>query len=118
MAGILTVAGQLARASEFRFDVFVTEHEHEYITVKQGRGKYTGKWAIAAGEAEFGRFYTGDVWSFKARGTDAYFWDLEEALVKAQELALEANQSKIDLLERKFPGEFRGGPHDMVVEGE
>jgi len=113
--GILTSAGQLEHVSEFRFDVFRSEDEHEYITVKQGQVKFTGRWAIAAGESHFGRFWTGEGWSFSARGADAYRWDLEDALCLAQRLAFEANQHKIDIMERRFPGEFRGGPYDMAA---
>lgn len=116
MAGILTAGGQLERCSEYRFDVFCTDYEHLYVTVKQGRRQYVGRWAIAAGESSDSRFFdkVEEVWSFEIRGADAYCWDLEPALLKAQELAFTANQEYIDILEDKFPGEFRGGPYDMT----
>jgi hypothetical protein len=87
----------LIRASEYRFDVLKTDAEHNYITVKQGHGKLTGKWAIAAGESVFGRFFDAstDCWSFEIRGADAYVWELEPALLKAQELAFIAKQELI-----------------------
>jgi hypothetical protein len=117
--GVLTAAGQLARMSEFRFDVWHSEDEHQYITVKRGRGRIpSGKWAIAAGESASGRFWNGEVWSFEIRGLDAYIWDLEEALVTAQRLAFKANQLKVDIMERRFPGEFRGGPYDHAARKE
>lgn len=112
----MTAAGQLARSSEFRFDILHTEYQHDYITVKRGHGRYSDQWAIAAGESEYGRFWTGSSWSFNVRGADAYFWDLETALTTAKDLALVANREIIGILERKFPGEFRGGPHDMSKE--
>lgn len=115
MAGVLTAQGQLALASEFRFDVWSSEFEHEYITVKLGRMKVRGKWAIAAGEEQFGRFWDGECWDLNLRGEGAYRWDLEEALVLARDLAYVANQEKVDMMERRFPGEFRGGPYDMAT---
>lgn len=103
--GILTGAGQLAHASEFRFDIRRDdEHSaHDYITVKRGRGRLSDKWAIAAGESEFGRFFNTatDCWSFEIRGADAYCWELEPALLKARELAASAQREVEEIMERR-----------------
>lgn len=112
---LLTAQGQLSLASEFRFDVWHTEHEHEYITVKKGRRKLEEKWAISAGESEHGHFWDGDHWNFEIRGADAYVWELEPALVLARKLAFDMNQGVVDRQERRFPGEFRGGPYDQAA---
>lgn len=103
MGELLTAGGQLALASEFRFDVLHTEHEHNYVTVKRGRGRLSDKWAIAASESEYGRFFnpvTG-CWSFDIRGADAYVWELEPALLKARELAAAAHQEITGIMERR-----------------
>jgi hypothetical protein len=114
----MTATGQLAIASEFRFDVFHTPEEHQYITVKRGRGEREDKWAIAASESENRRFFDPDSYAWKwLTDSDAYVWDLEPALTLARDLAFEMNQVKIGIMERRFPGQFRGGPYDMK-EGE
>lgn len=96
---VLTAQGQLALASEFRFDIRRDDgmRFHEYITVKRGRGSLSEKWAIAASEAEYGRFFNpeSDCWDFSLRGADAYCWDLESALVKARELC-ETHRKEIE----------------------
>lgn len=95
---LLTAQGQLSLASEFRFDIHQTESPrvHEYITVKRGRGAFVDKWAIAAMESSDSRFFDRETecWSFRLRGNDAYVWDLEPALLKAQELRESARQER------------------------
>lgn len=108
MAGVLTAEGQLAIASEFRFDIRHDGVWREYITVKRGRGPLQDKWAIAANESEYGRFFDSATgcWTFAMRGGDPYVWDLEPALVKAQELAAVAQKEITEIMERR---ETRGG---------
>lgn len=118
MVDVLTAAGQLALATEFRFDVWCAEHEHRYITVKRGHGKIPDKWAIADGESAFGRFWDGELWNFGCMGADAYQWDLEEALVIAKDLAISGNREMVEMMERRFPGQYRGGPLDFAAEGQ
>lgn len=118
MEDVLTAAGQLAIATEFRFDVWRRGHEHRYLTVKRGHGKIPNGWAIADGESAYGRFWDGELWSCECRGADAYRWELEEALVLAKDLAFGANQEMVDMMEGRFPGEFRGGPLDFAVRRE
>lgn len=101
MEDILTAHGQLAICSEFRFDIRREDRWHEYITVKRGRGPLSDRWAIAGNEAEYGRFFDGDYWSFELRGADAYFWELEPALVKAKELCEGAQREIEEILERR-----------------
>jgi hypothetical protein len=101
----LTATGQLRRSSEYRFDIRRVDDDriHEYITVKRGRGRLSDKWAIAAGEAEYGRFFSqeSDCWSFSLRGADAFYWELEPALLKAQELCESAQQEIEEIRKRK-----------------
>jgi hypothetical protein len=102
---VLTAQGQLSIASEFRFDIWRDDdaREHEYITVKRGPGWLSGRWAIAAGESAHQRYFNvaTDCWSFEIRGADAYVWELEPALLKAQELLAAAKREREGILERR-----------------
>lgn len=116
--GILTGAGQLALASEFRFDYWKTGIEHRYYLVKRGRMNNDGKWAITDGEAAFRPFYwDGADWSDELLGPDAFRWDLEQALVIAKGLAFEENQRMIAVMEAKIGG-YRGGKYDLAARKE
>jgi hypothetical protein len=111
----LTATGQLAYASEFRFDYWRTEAEHRYFTVRKGRRSNDGRWAICDG-GEFGAYWDGKDWNTELRGPDAYRYDLEEALPVAKRLAFEENQRWVAIMEARFGG-FRGGPYDMKEKG-
>lgn len=116
---VLTGRGQLALASEFRFDYWHTDAEHRYYTVKRGRGRLDGKWCILDGvelDMCIWAYWDGTCWNPEIRGEDAYRYELEEALVITKKLAFEENQRVIDVMERRF-GEFRGGRYDMAVRG-
>lgn len=120
MGGILTAAGQLAHASEYRFDYWRTRDEHRFYAVRKGWRKAAAGWAIIDGPAEaglFGPFWDGREWNHEIRGLDAYRFQLEPALLVAQHLAFEENQRMIDVMERRFPGNFRGSPFDFSWKG-
>lgn len=110
----MTAAGQLAVASEFRFDFWRTEADHRYYTVRKGRRHNDGMWAICDG-GEFGAYWDGTEWNDSIRGPDAYrYAELEVALVVARDLAFIENQRWVAIMEAKYPGEIRGGPYDQA----
>jgi hypothetical protein len=113
VAGVLTAEGQLALASEFRFDYWHTDRKHYSYTVRRGRGANDSRWAICDG-GEFGVYWNGSDWCDPPLGPDAYRYELEEALVIAQRLAFEENQRWIALFEERVGG-TRGGPYDMAA---
>lgn len=113
--GILTAAGQLAHASEFRFDYWRTrEGEHRYFTVRKGTGRNDGKWGVSNGHA----FWDGNEWDDSLRGPSAYRYDLDDALLVAKQIAFEENQRIVDLLEAQYPGKIRGSYLDMTSRGK
>lgn len=116
MKDVLTAAGQLALVSEFRLDYWRTKNDHRFFTVQRGRKLCDGMWAICDG-GEFGACWNGETWSHECRGLDAYRYELEEALRIAKELALAENQHIIEVMEKRFPGDFRGGPFDLAAKG-
>lgn len=116
MNDLKTAKGQLAIASEFRFDYWRTGHQHKFYTVARGRRGYDHKWAILDG-GEFGVSWDGADWGHW-RGADMYCYELEEALPIARQLAFEENQRIIELMERDFPGQFRGGECDLSARKE
>lgn len=110
----MTAHGQLAIASEFRFDYWKTEDEHRYYVVKRGKRDFSDRWGILDNH-EFGVAWNDKEWG-PWRGADMYrYEDLEEALARARALTLEANQVIIEIMEGSFPGQFRGGPHDLLT---
>jgi hypothetical protein len=115
VGGILTAAGQLAYVSEFRFDYWHTESEHRYYTVCRGVKQHDGRWGINEGGV-MGVYWDGEKWDH-VRGPDAYRYDLEEALPIARRLAFEENQHVIEIMENRFPGEFRGRRYDQATGG-
>lgn len=116
MEDVLTAAGQLAVASEFRLVYWHTKSEYLYLTVRRGRRAYEKLWAVCDTD-EHGHCWTGEDWSFHCRGADAFKFELEEALRIAKELALAKNQYTIDIMESRFPGDYRGGPFDLAAGG-
>lgn len=109
----MTAAGQLALASEFRFVYWDTPAEYKSYTVRRGQGSLDKGWAVWDGSA-----YTWDgmQWCTSLYGEDAYRWELEEALRIARKLQLEMNAVLIHQMEKRFPGEFKGGPYDMAAQ--
>jgi hypothetical protein len=112
---ILTAAGQLAHASEFRFDYWHTKAEHSFYTVRRGTHDYVDRWAICIGNG-FAGHWDGTEWSDALRGPDAYKYELDEALVIAKRLAYEENQRWVAIFEAQRPGTIRGGPYDMATQ--
>jgi len=111
---ILTCAGQLELASEFRFDYWHTDNEHRFYTVSRGVRKYSTLWGVCEGGSTGAFWVPEEGWGY-ARGYDAYRFELEDALKIAKRLAFEENQKIIGVMEGKFPGEFRGGPYDQAA---
>lgn len=109
---ILTAAGQLALASEFRFDYWNTQSEHLFFLVKKGRKRHDGKWCITHGDG-MSAYWDGTGWNDAIRGEDAYRYELEDALVIAKRLAFEENQRIVDIMEGKVGG-IRNGPYDLA----
>lgn len=109
----MTAAGQLAVASEFRFDYWHTQSEHKFYTVRRGVKGYEAGWAISDGGAS-GPFWDGAGWNDDIRGEDAYRYELEDALLIARRLAFAENQHIIGIMENQFPGQFRGTRIDQV----
>ena len=97
--------------SEFRF-VYWDADAYLYYVVKRGHNSYRHKWAVQDGGFIS---WDGSRWDENLRGTDAYRWDLHEALNVAEKLAREMNMVLIHQLEKRFPGEFKGSRHDMTV---
>lgn len=115
MEGILTAAGQLAHASEFRFDVWrVKTGEHRFYTVRRGKSHNSDRWAICDGDFSF---WDGKEFDDELRGPSAYRYDLDDALLIAKRLAFEENQRLVELLEARNPGEIRGSYLDMSTRG-
>jgi len=115
---ILTSAGQLGLASEFRFDYWRTDIEHRYFLVKRGRRAFDQNWVIIDGEVSgMPSFWDGADWRTDLLGPDAYRWELEPALVVTKELAFEENQRMIAVMESRFGG-YRGGKHDLAARKE
>lgn len=113
----MTAHGQLAVASEFRFDYWKTDVDHHYYVVKRGKRFLSDRWAILNNN-EFGVAWDGVEWG-AWRGVEMYrYEDLEEALARAKALALEENQRIIEMMERQFPGDFRGGKYDLMARKE
>jgi hypothetical protein len=73
---------------------------------------YSQHWAIEDGGSS-GAAWTGNQWDGYVRGPDRFIWTLEEAIITAKLLARQENARIIDIMEHRFPGEFRDGPHDM-----
>lgn len=113
---VLTAQGQLALASEFRFDYWHTDAEHRFYVVKRGRKHLDGMWCILDGVELAGSwaYWDGVCWNAEVRGKDAYRFGLEEALVTAKRLAFEENQDVIGIMEKRFGG-FRGGSYDLAA---
>lgn len=117
MADILTAAGQLVYASEFRFDYWrLDSGGHRFYSVRKGRGHNDGRWAICDG-GESGAYWDGTEWNASLRGPSAYRYELEDALKIAKRLAFEENQRWVGIMEAKFPGTIRGGSVDMAAKG-
>lgn len=116
MADVLTAAGQLHYASEFRFDFWRTEAEHRYYSVRRGRKHNDGMWAVCDG-GEAGAYWDGKEWNGSLRGPDAYRYELEDALKIAKRLAYEENQRWVGIMEARLPGEIRGSSIDMATKG-
>jgi hypothetical protein len=114
--GVLTAAGQLAHASEFRFDYWHTEAEHRFFLVKKGWKRYDGRWCITDGNG-MSDYWDGEDWSSGLRGPDAYRYSLEEALVIAKRLAFEENQRIVAIMENSVGG-IRGGSYDHAARKE
>jgi hypothetical protein len=116
VAGILTAAGQLAHASEFRFDYWRLESgEHRFFTVRKGFGHNDGRWAICNSVGGIA-YWDGQEWDNCLRGPSAYRYDLDDALLVARDLAFEENQRWVAIFEAKRPGEFRGSSLDMAAQ--
>ena len=97
--------------SEFRF-VYWDADAYLYYVVKRGHNSYRHKWAVQDGGFIS---WDGTRWDENLRGTDAYRWDLHEALNVAEKLAREMNMVLVHRLEKRSPGEFKGSRHDMAV---
>jgi hypothetical protein len=113
VAGVLTAQGQLALASEFRFDYWHTDMEHRYYTVRRGMKRNDCRWAVCDG-GEMGSYWDGQDWNENLRGPDAYRYELEEALLVARRLAFEENQRVVAIMEARIGGVV-GGPYDMAA---
>lgn len=113
MEDLTTGHGQLWVPSEYRFVYWPPETR--YYTAVLGKGHADGLWAVCDTD-RFGACWTGEKWSFDCRGLDAFRYDLEGALDVAKQLAIEKNQHIIEIMEKKFPGEFRGGKHDLAAK--
>jgi hypothetical protein len=109
-----TAHGQLAVASEFRFDYWHTRSEHQSYTVRRGVGKLEHRWAICHG-GELGEKWNGEEWCMSLYKEDAYRFELEEALLIARHLAFEENQRTVARMERMLPGEIRGSAYDQAT---
>jgi hypothetical protein len=105
-------AQKRAYASEFRFVYWSTDRDYRCYTVRRGHGRLDGRWAIWDGGA-----YTwdGTQWTTGLYGENAYRWDLDEALRLGDLLAREMNAVVIHRQEKRFPGQFKGGPYDMAA---
>lgn len=104
---------ELGHVSEFRFVYWDTGLEYEYYTVKRGHGRCRGGWAVQNGGFTS---WDGVRWDENLRGLDAFRYGLSEALAVADQLAREMNLVMIHQMEKKFPGQFRGGPFDMAAQ--
>lgn len=117
MEALKTAQGQLAIASEFRFVYWTGSSDYAYYVVKRGRRYLENRWGVLD-SSEYGVAWNGTEWG-AWRGADMFCYvDLEEALVTARTLAFEENQRIIDDVEREFPGQFRGGQHDLAGKEE
>lgn len=110
----MTDEEKLKHISEYRFEYwreYPEDHPQAIYVRRSSVDK--GRWAVYDGESWC---WSGQGFSLGLRGSDAYRWSEDEALDLAQELALKKNDHIIGILERKFPGEFRGGPRDMSTK--
>lgn len=111
----MTAHGQLAVASEFRFDYWHTrEGEHRYYTVSRGVGKLEHRWAICNG-GPLGEKWDGESWQQSIYKADAYRYELEEALVTARQLAFYENQRLVSITESRMPGQIKGSYLDQAT---
>lgn len=102
----------LDRASEFRFVYWTGDGKSMRYTVERDWDHRSGRWGIFDGEVAS---WTGEAWECISRRPDAFRWPLYEALQAAAKLAYEMNQHFIERMERRYPGQFRGGEHDLAT---
>ncbi len=96
--------------SEHRFVYWDNRGEYRYYIAKRGHSPHRDKWAVQDGGFTS---WDGVRWDENLRGADAFRYDEDEALRIAERLALEMNQVLVHIMEKRFPGEFRGGPADL-----
>jgi hypothetical protein len=98
------------RVSAYRVPYWVTKSENHFYTVERQSDRHGGeKWGIFEGD----QAWVGDQWIPSFRHPDSYAWDEDLAKALAGRLAFEENQRIVDIMENRFPGEFRHGPYDM-----
>lgn len=104
--------------SEYRFTYWRGDHGARFFRVCRGLDALADRWGVFDGMPHTGAAWSGTHWSYETRGADAFCWDEEEACTIAALLARQENARIVEVMERRFPGEFKGGQHAMAAKEE
>lgn len=101
----------LEHVSEYRFVYWHTDTDRpSYYTVRRDWENRSDRWGIFEGDV---LVWTGKDWEEMSPVPAAFMWELPEALEIAQKLAREENALLINVMDKRYPGQFKGGPWDM-----
>ncbi|MFH9606895.1 hypothetical protein [Streptomyces sp. NPDC017448] len=101
-----------AQVSEYRCVYWHTDVEKpSSYKVRRDWENRSDRWGIFDGDV---LVWTGDGWEPMSGVPAAFMWELPEALAEAKRLAMEENAFRIETMEKRFPGQFKGGPWDMA----
>lgn len=102
--------GALDELSEFRI-VYWTDRKARYYTVRRDLDQRSDLWGIFDGDEA----WTGESWDGIRDLPSSFRWDLADALKIARKLAYEENQRIVALMEREYPGQYKGSGHDFAA---
>lgn len=101
----------LDRASEFRFVYWSGDRKALSYKVRRDADHRSDKWGIFEGDWDV---WDGGGWTDLGPKPEAFLWELGEALKIAERLAYSENQRIVGEMERRFPGDFKGGEFDFA----
>jgi hypothetical protein len=106
---------KLAKVSEHRLVYWQTDVEKSrFLRVSRDRDDRSDRWAVFDGE----HAWNGEVFAYTWVRPESYQWGEAEALEIAEGLARAMNAEIIAVMERRFPGQFLGGPFDLAAKEE
>jgi hypothetical protein len=83
-----------------------------YYSVRRDRTNRSDRWGVFDGDV---LAWNGEQWDHTSSQPESFKWSQEDALEIAERLAVQRNQVIIGSMESRFPGQFRGGEHDLLA---